>query len=78
MRCTWQGNGKMKAWPRILMLRRSWIASMPGKRRRRGGRKIPPIDAQIAAIARVHSLVVLTADRHFERVDGITVENWLA
>lgn len=45
---------------------------------RRSGKAIPPIDAQIAAIARVHSLVVLTADKHFGFIDGIKVENWLA
>lgn len=42
------------------------------------GRPIPPLDAQIAAVARVHGLILLTADRHFEFVDRVTVENWLA
>lgn len=42
------------------------------------GRPIPPLDAQIAAVARVHDLVLLTADHHFELVDGLVVENWLA
>ena len=41
------------------------------------GRPIPPLDAQIAAVARVYDLVLLTADRHFEFVDRVTVENWL-
>jgi tRNA(fMet)-specific endonuclease VapC len=41
------------------------------------GRPIPPLDAQIAAVARVYDLVLLTADRHFEFVDHVTVENWL-
>ncbi len=41
------------------------------------GRPIPPLDAQIAAVARVHGLVLLTADHHFTFVDGIAVENWL-
>lgn len=45
---------------------------------RRKGRRIPPMDAQIAAIARIHSLTILTADKHFDYVDGISVENWLA
>lgn len=40
------------------------------------GRPIPPLDAQIAAVARVNGLVVLTDDRHFTFVDGINVENW--
>ena len=42
------------------------------------GRPIPPLDVQIAAVARVHGLVLLTADRHFQFVAGLTVENWLA
>ena len=40
------------------------------------GRPIPPLDAQIAAVARVNGLVVLTDDRHFTFVDGIAIENW--
>ncbi len=40
------------------------------------GRPIPPLDAQIAAVARVNDLVILTDDRHFTFVDGINVENW--
>lgn len=42
------------------------------------GRPIPPMDAQIAAVARQHALIVLTADKHFDLIDGIEVENWLA
>ncbi len=41
------------------------------------GRPIPSIDAQIAAIVRVHQVTILTADRHFSFVDGLRVENWL-
>lgn len=41
------------------------------------GKPIPPTDAQIAAVARVHNLTVLTADHHFFLVDGVSVENWL-
>ncbi len=40
------------------------------------GRPIPPLDAQIAAVARVNDLVILTDDRHLTFVDGITIENW--
>ncbi len=40
------------------------------------GRPIPPLDAQIAAVARVNDLVILTDDKHFTFVDGITAENW--
>lgn len=45
---------------------------------KRKGRPIPSIDAQIAAVARVHHITILTADRHFSFVDGLRVENWLA
>lgn len=41
------------------------------------GRPIPGTDAQIAAVARLHELTVLTADKHFDFVEGLAVENWL-
>jgi tRNA(fMet)-specific endonuclease VapC len=41
------------------------------------GRPIPPLDAQIAAVARVHHLTLLTADRHFQFIHSLNVENWL-
>ena len=41
------------------------------------GRPIPPTDAQIAAVARLHNLILLTADHHFQFMDRLTVENWL-
>lgn len=44
---------------------------------RKKGRTIPPIDVQIAAIARRSGSVVLTADAHFSNVDGLHTENWL-
>jgi tRNA(fMet)-specific endonuclease VapC len=40
------------------------------------GQPIPPTDAQIAAVARLRGLIVLTADHHFQLVTGISVENW--
>lgn len=42
------------------------------------GRPIPPLDVQIAAIAHLHRLILLTADRHFHFIEGLTVENWLS
>src|SRR4051794_22146699 len=39
---------------------------------RRVGRPLPAVDVMIAAIARLHGLTVLTADRHFSSVPGIT------
>ncbi|GBC91866.1 Ribonuclease VapC2 [bacterium HR15] len=42
------------------------------------GRPIPVIDAQIAAIAIVHNMTVLTSDvRHFSQVPAVAFENWL-
>lgn len=41
------------------------------------GRPIPGTDVQIAAVARLHGLVVLSADRHLSYVDNLRVENWL-
>lgn len=40
------------------------------------GRPIPPLDAQIAAVARVRGLIVLTSDRHFRFVSGLSVQDW--
>ena len=44
---------------------------------RKLGRPVPDIDAQIAAIARSNGLTLLTADKHFNVVPGIQLENWL-
>jgi tRNA(fMet)-specific endonuclease VapC len=44
---------------------------------RRAGRPIPELDVQIAAIARVNDLTLLTSDRHFAHVIDLQVENWL-
>ena len=40
------------------------------------GRPIPPLDAQIAAVARTRGLLVLTSDRHFRFVSDLTTQNW--
>jgi tRNA(fMet)-specific endonuclease VapC len=43
------------------------------------GPPIGPFDAQIAAIALHHHLTVVTGNvDHFQRVEGLGVENWLA
>jgi len=42
------------------------------------GRPIPIADVQIAAIARLHDMTLLTGDAHFSTVDGLRVEDWLA
>jgi tRNA(fMet)-specific endonuclease VapC len=41
------------------------------------GRPIPGTDAQIAAVARLHDLTVLSDDRHLQYVDNLRVESWL-
>lgn len=41
------------------------------------GRPIPPLDSQIAAVARQRGLTILTDDRHFGYIDNLQVENWL-
>jgi len=41
------------------------------------GKPIPTADAQIAAVARLHGLILLTNDAHFQLVDGLTIEDWL-
>lgn len=44
----------------------------------RQGTPIGDADTRIAAIALTHDLMVITANtRHFQRVPGLTVENWL-
>ncbi len=44
---------------------------------RRKGKPIPPMDAQIAAVARKRGITVVTADQHLSFVDNLAVENWL-
>ncbi len=41
------------------------------------GKPIPSIDTQIAAVARIHNVTVLTTDQHFNLVDRLNIENWL-
>jgi tRNA(fMet)-specific endonuclease VapC len=43
---------------------------------RRSGFMIPDADIQIAAIARVNDMVVLTADKHFGYIANLRIENW--
>jgi tRNA(fMet)-specific endonuclease VapC len=43
----------------------------------RQGKPIGPYDLQIAAIARVHNLILVTHNtREFSRVPGLTLEDW--
>ena len=42
------------------------------------GKPIPSSDAQIAAVARLHNLKILSNDRHFTFVSELPVESWLS
>ncbi|HWL84761.1 MAG TPA: type II toxin-antitoxin system VapC family toxin [Polyangiaceae bacterium] len=54
-----------------------WHA-MERARLERIGKTMPFIDGQIAAIAYVNDLTLVTANvRHFSAFDGLEVENWL-
>ncbi len=48
-------------------------------RLRRKGRAPEVLDAQVAAVAAVHGLTLVTDNlKHFERFEGLTIENWLS
>jgi tRNA(fMet)-specific endonuclease VapC len=40
------------------------------------GLPIPPLDAQIAAVARSRGLTVLTSDGHFRYISGLDFADW--
>lgn len=42
------------------------------------GKPIPPSDAQIAAVARLHNLTILSDNRHLTFVSNLSVDNWLS
>jgi tRNA(fMet)-specific endonuclease VapC len=44
---------------------------------RRAGRPIPDVDVQIASIALVNGLTLLTADAHFLAIAGLPTDNWV-
>jgi tRNA(fMet)-specific endonuclease VapC len=41
------------------------------------GKLLPDADILIAAIAFTYNLILVTDDSHFDRIDGLKVENWL-
>jgi len=41
------------------------------------GELLPDADIFIAAIARAHGLILVTNDSHFDRIEGLRIENWL-
>jgi tRNA(fMet)-specific endonuclease VapC len=40
------------------------------------GHPLPENDVWIAAIAKQHSLTVITRDQHFREIDGLPLEEW--
>ena len=71
-----------RVWPNITILPFDRVAAeIYGNVRaelERAGLTIGEPDARIAAIALARSLTVVTGNvRHFERVPGLRVENWL-
>jgi tRNA(fMet)-specific endonuclease VapC len=40
------------------------------------GKPIPENDIWIAAIAKQHELKLITRDKHFTEIDGLSIENW--
>lgn len=44
---------------------------------RHAGRVLSQVDIMLAAMARSNKLVLLTQDRDFESVPGLTFENWI-
>jgi tRNA(fMet)-specific endonuclease VapC len=44
---------------------------------RASGRMLSQFDLLIAAFARQHGLILLTADQDFQSVKGLKIENWL-
>ena len=45
---------------------------------RHKGRPIPTNDLWIAATAMAHQLTLVSNDKHFQAIDGLSVENWIA
>lgn len=44
---------------------------------RRRGRPLAGVDAQIAAIAVVNKLILLTDDQDFNGIPGLNIDNWI-
>lgn len=73
-----QAIERLLAATRLLLPNRT-TATVYGELRttlRRKGRPIPAEDLWIAALARQHSLPLLTRDAHFREVDGLALVTW--
>jgi predicted nucleic acid-binding protein len=73
-----QVKNALLALPHLEMSRDLWIkAGKLASLLRLKGQVLPLSDIIIATIAREHGCAVLTIDRHFEAIDGLTVLNRL-
>lgn len=73
---------EQEVWPRVKILPFDRMAAEAYGRLRAGlersGRPLPDADLMIAAIGLARGVVVVTGNvRHFARVEGLKVENWL-
>jgi tRNA(fMet)-specific endonuclease VapC len=41
------------------------------------GQPLPDADILIAAMAKTYGLILVTDDNHFDRIEGLLVENWV-
>jgi tRNA(fMet)-specific endonuclease VapC len=44
---------------------------------KRRGELLPDADIFIAAVALTYNLILVTDDSHFDRIEGLKIENWL-
>lgn len=64
----------LRALPYLEMTEQTWAdTGRLAARLRRGGKTLPFSDVLLAALAREHNLVILTADRHFAEIADIVV-----
>ena len=67
---------QVRVWPMDVPMTQLYgdlFAELRGK-----GRVLSSVDMMLAALARQYDCIVLTADRDFNAVSDLTVENWLA
>jgi tRNA(fMet)-specific endonuclease VapC len=43
---------------------------------RKKGKPIPDNDIWIAALAKQHALILVTRDKHFKGIEGVTIKQW--
>lgn len=67
---------RLRAWP--LDAETAWHYGDVYHHVQRSGRVLSQVDMMLAALARQMDLVLLTSDRDFEDMPGVSIENWLA